>query len=74
MAKRRTKPMKVSDQIRGAIDTCGTSRYGIAKRTGVSQSTLSHFMSGRRGLSSKALDAVAEFLGLEVVRRGPKRS
>ena len=44
----------VSEQIRQLIDECGVSRYRIAKETGVSEPALSHFMSGKTGLSMRA--------------------
>lgn len=68
------KQVKVSDQLRTIVETCGVSRYRIAQDTGIPESGLSFFLSGRRGLSSKALDALGEYLDLEVVMRSPKRS
>ncbi len=63
MAKTR---VKLSDQIRHAIDTCGETRYGIAKATGISEATLSRFMSGERGLPMKTLDRLADYLNLNI--------
>ena len=63
------KPLKLSDQIRQAIETYGQTRYRIAKETGISQPTLSRFMDGSRGLPMKTLDRLAEYLGLEIVVR-----
>jgi len=63
----------VSDQIRRLVDASGMSRYRIAQITGIDQSALSRFMSGERGLSSTALDALGELLDLQVVVRGAKR-
>src|SRR5215471_17388266 len=62
-------PPKLSDQIRRAIETCGQTRYRIAKETGISQPTLSRFMDGSRGLPMKTLDHLAEYLGLGIVVR-----
>ena len=67
------KRLPVSDQIRRLVDASGMSRYEIAKRTGIDQSAMSRFMSGERGLSSTALDALGELLDLQVVVRGAKR-
>jgi transcriptional regulator with XRE-family HTH domain len=61
----------LSEQLRQAIRDCGESRYSLAKRTGVDQSTLTRFMSGERGLRLDVVDVLAEALGLEL---GPKRS
>jgi len=56
MGKKRKNRKRVSDQIRRLVETCGISRYEIAKLTGIDDSALSRFMSGERGLSMKALD------------------
>jgi len=74
MGKKRTK---LSDQVRSAIDNCGKSRYRISKETGISQPTLCRFMSGERGLTTTALDTLADFLDLNITVGGkpydPKR-
>jgi transcriptional regulator with XRE-family HTH domain len=64
MPKKRTK--LVSDQLRRAIDDSGLSRYSIAQETGISQTALSLFYCGHRGLSSKALDKLGECLQLTI--------
>lgn len=64
MAKKRTK--LVSDQIRQAIDDSGLTRYRIARETGISESTLSLFCNGQRGLPMRTLDTLGEFLELKV--------
>jgi transcriptional regulator with XRE-family HTH domain len=64
MAKQR---MKLSEQLRHAIDSCGQTRYRIAKATGISEATLSRFMSGDRGLPMKTLDVLADHLNLNIV-------
>lgn len=63
----------MSDQLRKIIDSCGLSRYAIAKATGISQATLSKFALGDRGLPMKTLDRLGEYLGLEFVVRTKKR-
>ncbi len=67
MAKKRKKRDLVSDQVRVLIGNCGLSRYEIAKRTGIDASALARFVSGERGLSSRALDTLGELLDLEVI-------
>ena len=64
------KPLRLSDQIRSAIDNCGQSRYAIWKATGIAQSTLSEFMAGRRTLSMANLDILGEYLGLTITMTG----
>ena len=71
MAKRR---MRLSDQIRQAIDNCGQTRYAIWKATGISQETLSRFMSGERGLPTKTLDTLADYLDLNITAGQPRRT
>ena len=61
------KRIKLSDQIRRAVDGCGLSRYAISKETGIAESTLSRFMSGERGLPTKTLDRLADFLDLNIL-------
>ena len=64
MAKKR--PKKFSDQIRAAVENCGTSRYRIAAETGIDAGALCHFVAGRRGLSMDSLDKLADYIGLRV--------
>ena len=71
---RKSKAEKVTDQLRRLIRESGVTCYVIAKETGVSNAALSRFLSGERGLSSKALDAIGHYLGWQVIQRGPKRS
>jgi transcriptional regulator with XRE-family HTH domain len=59
--------MKVSDQIRRAIDQSGITRYRLWKITGVSQATLSRFATGKAALSMEALDLIGEVLGMRIV-------
>lgn len=67
-----TKPrMKLSDQLRQAIDSCGETRYAISKATGIAEATLSRFMSGERGLPMTTLDRLADYLELNI--QAPKR-
>ena len=62
--------MRLSDQVRSAITTCGLTRYRIAQETGISEATLCRFMSGERGLTMTALDTLAEFLDLRLTMAG----
>jgi hypothetical protein len=67
------RQVKLSDQIRNAVATSGQTRYAISKATGISQATLSRFMAGERGLTMKALDVLADHLGLIIVTAGKRR-
>jgi transcriptional regulator with XRE-family HTH domain len=64
MARKRT--YLLTDQICQAIDDSGLTRYRIAKETGISESALSQFYNGHRGLSMDALNALGEFLKLKI--------
>ncbi len=66
MGKQR---VKLSDQIRQAVDASGMSRYAICKASGIDQGGMSNFMAGKRGLSLAALDALADVLGLSITTR-----
>ena len=69
MAKVR---LKLSDQVRRAVDASGLSRYRISKELGVAESTMSRFMAGKGGLSMEHLDALAALLGLNITAEPPK--
>jgi hypothetical protein len=62
----------ILNDIRKAINTSGTSRYRISKDTGLSESHLSQFMDGSKGLSVEALELLADYFELEIVAQ-PKR-
>jgi hypothetical protein len=67
--------VKLSNQVRAAVEASGRSRYSICKEIGLAQSNLSRFMSGEKGLSMDALDRLGILLGLELRRRrGAERS
>lgn len=71
-----TKRETFREQLRQAIRESGVSRYALSKRTGVSQSVLSRFLSDPAvGLSMSAVDRLCEALNLEVRpgKRRPKR-
>ena len=75
MAKKRKK-LKISDQIRSAIESSGVSQYEIWKATGVSKTSLSRFTRGQRVLSLDAVDALAEYFGWKLdlgKQKKPKR-
>jgi len=67
----KAKRVRLSDQVRRAVDSCGASRYRLSKATGLSQSQLSRFMAGHIGLSMHALDMLADVLQLRIVVGGP---
>jgi transcriptional regulator with XRE-family HTH domain len=62
--------VKLSNQVRRAVDASGLSRYRICKEIGLDQSTLSYFMHGKGGLAIATLDALADLLRLDIVASG----
>ena len=68
----KRKQIKLSEQVRQAIDTCGKTRYQISQDTGIDQATLCRFMGGKGGLSNPILDTLGEYLGLRIVAGKPK--
>jgi len=62
------KRVKVSEQLRKAVERAPVSRYAIYKATGIDQAVLSKFVRGERmGLSMETVDDLCEYLGLELV-------
>ena len=68
----KRKPVKLSEQVRRAIETCGKTRYQISQDTGIDQATLCRFMGGKGGLSIPVLDTLGEYLGLRIVVDKPQ--
>jgi len=60
--------MKLTDQLRHLVLTCGQTRYRISKATGIAEPVLCRLVSGERFLSPNALDTLAGYLGLELRR------
>jgi transcriptional regulator with XRE-family HTH domain len=63
------KRLPLSEQVRRAIDAAPVSRYVIGNATGIDHATISRFMNGKGGLSTEALDAIADYLDLELTTR-----
>ena len=68
----KRKPVKLSKQVRQAIENCGKTRYQISQDTGIDQATLCRFMGGKGGLSIPVLDTLGEYLGLRLVADKPR--
>jgi DNA-binding phage protein len=58
------------ERLRDAIRADGRSTYAIAKATKVKPSTLYRFLAGERGIRGETIAAVADELGLELVKKG----
>jgi plasmid maintenance system antidote protein VapI len=63
----------ISEAIRAALEDSESSRYAIARECGVSESVLSRFVRGERGLTLDTVDRLAKVLGLTIVVNKPKR-
>jgi hypothetical protein len=57
---------EVAEEISDWIETCGVSWYRITQETGITELTLTRFISGQGGLTMKALDFLAELLRLSI--------
>ena len=57
----------MSDRLRAAIVTAPVTRYRIAQDTGVSESVLSRFVRGERGLDLISVDRLASYLELDLL-------
>lgn len=70
------KTGSVSETIIDAIHAASLtgSVYEIAKRSGVHESILSRFLSGKQGITLNTVDKLAEALGLRLVRSEPDKS
>ncbi len=70
---KKKRPMKLTEQVRQAIETCGKTRYQISQDTAIDQATLCRFVGGKGGLSNPILDTLGEYLRLKIVVDKPKR-
>jgi transcriptional regulator with XRE-family HTH domain len=71
MSKSKQKPT-VTEVLKAAIDTSGLTQYKIAQDTGILATSLGRFMRGETSLRLDKADMLAEYLGLELVKRKAK--
>lgn len=72
MAMKR-KTITFTDQLRQIVETCGMSRYQLAKESGIDETTLCRFVHGERCLSERNLDKLGKYLGLRIVANKPQK-
>jgi hypothetical protein len=72
MPKKKQR-LRLSDELRQAIERSGVSRYSIWQQTGIDQGSLSKFMDGERGLGIESIDKLADLLGLHIVAKPEPR-
>jgi hypothetical protein len=58
--------MGIIKELQDAILNDGRSQYALAKAAGLSPIQLGRFVRGERGLTTPAVDALCEVLGLEL--------
>jgi hypothetical protein len=68
MSKKRPKSA-MTDVLQQAIQDSGFTLYRIAKDTGIVGTSLLRFMQGETSLRLDKADVLAEYLGLELVRK-----
>ena len=68
MSKSKPKPT-MTDVLKAAIEESGLTRYRIAKDTGIDEAALMRFMRGETSLRLDKADVLAEYLGLELVKK-----
>ena len=61
------RKVRLSDQVRKAVDQSGMSRYRICQLAEIDQPSMSRFMAGKVGLTLERLDRLAEVLDLRIV-------
>jgi transcriptional regulator with XRE-family HTH domain len=60
------KALKLSDQIRRAVDASGLSHNAICKALNINKGAMSRFMHGKVGMTTANLDRLAGLLRLEI--------
>jgi len=59
----------MTDVLKAAIKESGLTRYRIARETGLTEATLCRFVGGETSLRLDKADVLADYLGLELVRK-----
>lgn len=71
MSGRKAKTF--SERLRRFIVERGESLAQIGRASGISHAALSRFLRDERGLSTRTLDRLCEYLGLELRKSGPRK-
>lgn len=59
----------MTDVLKKAVRQSGLSKYRIARDTGILETSLGRFMRGETSLRLDKADLLADYLGLELVKR-----
>lgn len=70
---KRSDRLTVSQTLHRAIRDSGLSLRELARQSGVDHRAVGRFVSGERGLTNRAVDALAEALGLELTKKKRRR-
>lgn len=62
----------VSAALRAALESCGQTRYGVSKATGIPESTLSRFLAGGKPMHGENIDKLAAYLGMVLTTKAAK--
>ena len=62
------KTATLTAQLRWHLKNCGTTPLDVAKAIGIHSSTLYRFLGEQRGLSDDAMDKLAKYLKLRLIR------
>ena len=63
--------MSISNTLKNLVRD--TSQYRTSKDTGIPQSSLSDWVNGHSALGSDKMDKLADYFGLELVPKKPRR-
>jgi transcriptional regulator with XRE-family HTH domain len=72
MTMKKTRPEKLTDQLRRIVASCGKTLGQIARDTGIDKTALSRFLNGERGVSCAVMDTLGEYFGLRIVADKPQ--
>ena len=62
------KSASLTQALRWHLKNCGTTPLDVARAIGIHSSTLYRFLGEQRGLSDDAMDRLAKYLRLRLVR------
>jgi transcriptional regulator with XRE-family HTH domain len=65
----KKSPPSIVDQLRQAIARSGQTEYAIAQGSGVTQSVVSRFVNGERGINLETAARLCAYLDLQLTRR-----
>ena len=68
----KRKTLKLTEQVRQAIENCGKTRYQISQDTGIDRQRYAGSWAARAGCRIRVLDTLGEYLGLRIVADKPR--